>query len=92
MKEFYSSGSSEPKGDKSSSNPEGSREVLLTGGTPPERPNRDSLWRGLRWIALGSTFIGVAKVTGEESFYQVGLTIASLGGAEAFYGLLYRKK
>jgi hypothetical protein len=79
-------------GGESSHNSEGSREVPPPSGTPPERPSRDSLWRGLRWIVLGSTLIGLSKVTGEETFSQAGITITSLGVTETAYGLLPRKK
>jgi hypothetical protein len=79
-------------GGESSHNAEGSREVPPPSGTPPEGPSRESLYRGLAWIAIGGAAIGLSKVTGDQTFYDVGLTITSLGVFETAYGLLYRKK
>lgn len=73
-------------------NQESSREVPPPSGTPPEKPSRKSLYRGLAWIAVGGAAIGLSKVTGDQTFYDVGLTITSLGVFETAYGLLYRKK
>jgi hypothetical protein len=57
----------------------------------PERPNWDSIGRGLGWIAFGWAIIGLSKVTGEESLTQAGATIATLGGGEFIYGLVSKK-
>jgi hypothetical protein len=78
-------------GGESSHNARSSREVPPPNSTP-EGPNLKSLFRGLTWIAVGGAAIGLSKVTGDQTFYEVGLTITSLGVFETTYGLLYRKK
>jgi hypothetical protein len=56
---------------------------------PPEKPNPERSWRGLQWIATGGALIAASKlITGDETFYQVGVTITTLGGAEFLYGML----
>jgi hypothetical protein len=92
MKESYLFGSPESVGDKSSGNPENSREVPPPSGTPPERPSRESLWRGLRWIGVGTRLLALSKLTGDEAFYRAGLPITVLGGNEVFHALLFTFK
>ena len=54
-----------------------------------EKPNPERSWRGLQWIAVGGALIGASKLlTGDETFYQAGVTITTLGGAEFLYGML----
>src|SRR5918998_4879434 len=53
----------------------------------PERPNWDSIGRGLSWVAFGWAIIGFSKVTDEESLTQIGATIATLEGGEFWIGV-----
>jgi hypothetical protein len=57
----------------------------------PERPNWESVSRGIAWIVLGGTIIGIGKLSGDEGTFQTGSTIATLGGAELFFGLGTKK-
>jgi hypothetical protein len=67
-------------------NPEGSRSP--ENNNPPERTSRESLWRGLRWIGVGTGLLAISKLTGDEAFYHAGLPITVLGGNEVLHALL----
>jgi hypothetical protein len=70
---------------------EGSGENPPGNSNKPERPNWESVSRGIAWIVLGSAIIGIGKLSGDESTFQTGSTIATLGGAEFFFGLGTKK-
>jgi hypothetical protein len=77
MKEFVP----RPNNQEGSRSPESSN--------PPEKPNPERSWRGLQWIAVGGALIAASKLIPlDETFYQTGVTITTLGGTEFLYGML----